>query len=455
MIKGYVEMKMKNMFVTGVSAALALAFTMTGCAPVSMSSTPKGAQVYYKDSEKMIGTTPIKVNLIASNKELVVRKKGYFSKTVVLSPIDPKSVNVVLDRRDKVLLLSKPSGAELFVEGIGRVGRTPFRLDYDKPYRTFQVEAEGYAMQLFTIPEDPEGDVVIDLERNDAVVVESNPKNADVFLVGGGKLGTTPLAIPAVEKRFLELRKEGYYTKSFTLSTETESPCMIRMEREPYVIVDSVPEDAEVIHRGVTIGKTPFRKLVTSEMELEIRADRHYSKNITIAPDSPRQVNVELESKPYVTIRSNPANAQLYRSGGVELLGTTPVEVLIERDTALEIHKPGYEIKPFTLSSESSREVLVPLRESIGVKEKVVLIDSKPSGALVYRPGGAELIGKTPLEQHLSNERTFELQLAGFKTKIVTVAPDSADSVVFALARDESARNVTVSDPLLNTPSSF
>jgi hypothetical protein len=448
-------MNMKKMVQIGMVAALAMAFAVTGCAPVSLSSTPKGAQVYYKDSDKLIGTTPIKVNLIANNKELVVRKNGFFSKTVVLSPIDPKSVNVVLDRRDKVLLLSKPTGAELYVEGVGRVGRTPFRLDYDKPYRTFQVEAPGYATQLFTVPEDPEGDVVIDLERGDAVVVESNPKNADVFLVSGEKLGTTPLAIPAFEKRFLELRKEGYYTKPFSLDTETVSPLLIRMEREPYVIVNSVPEDAEVIHRGVTIGKTPFRKLVTSEMELEIRADRHYPKNITIAPDSPRQVNVELPAKPYVTIRSNPPGAELYRSGGVELLGTTPVEVLIERDTALEIHKPGYEIKPFTLSSQSNSEVVVPLRESIGVKEKVVLIDSKPSGAMVFRPGGAELIGKTPLEQHLSSERTFELQLAGFKTKIVTVAPDSADNVVFALARDESARNVTVSDPLLNTPSSF
>jgi len=84
-----------------------------------------------------------------------------------------------------------------------------------------------------------------------------------------------------------------------------------------------------------------------------------------------------------------------------------------------------------------------------------VTIESEPSGAKVYRPGGAEFIGTTPLKQQVRGERTFELQLEGYKTKIITVAPDSADSIVFALARDESARNVTVSDPLLNTPSSF
>ena len=162
-----------------------------------------------------------------------------------------------------------------------------------------------------------------------------------------------------------------------------------------------------------------------------------------------------LEKKPYVSITSKPSGAQLYRSGGVELLGTTPVEVLVEKDTAFEIHKVGYDIKPFMLSPESSREVTVPLKEAAASMEKMVRIDSKPSGAKVYRPGGAEFIGETPLEQHVRNERSFELHLEGFKTKFVTVAPDSSDNVVFALAKDESARNVTVSDPLLNTPSSF
>jgi len=93
--------------------------------------------------------------------------------------------------------------------------------------------------------------------------------------------------------------------------------------------------------------------------------------------------------------------------------------------------------------------------QSVGAYEKTVIIDSEPSGAMVYRPGGAELIGKTPLEQHIRGERTLELQLNGFESKIITVTPDSADNVVFALARDESARNVTVSDLLVEYPFVF
>jgi hypothetical protein len=452
---GYDKMKKSTGIYLSLVAGFFLSLSLTGCAPVTLSSEPAGASVYIKDNDQLIGKTPLRVNLVANAKELVVRKNGYFSKTVVVSPIDPESINVKLLKRDKVLLLSTPEGAELFVEGVGRVGRTPYRIDYSKPWRTFDVVAPGYANLSFTLPEDPEGDIMIDLNRDDAVLVTSKPLNAEVFTVEGQPLGTTPLAVPAEELRQLELRKDGYYTKAFEIDTDTSSPFMVEMEREPIVIVYSEPAGAEVVHRGVSLGRTPYRQLVKEDMDIELQLDRYVTKNITIAPDSPREVQVELSPKPYVTINSKPSGAELFRSGGVEFLGTTPIEVLIERDTAFEMHKDGYDIKPFTLSSQSQREVVVPLVETSGTLEKVVLIDSKPSGAKVYRPGGAEFIGKTPLEQHVRGERTFELQLDGFKTKIVTVAPDSADNVVFALAKDESARNVTVSDPLLNTPSSF
>ncbi len=448
---------MKTINLAGLAWAMGVlaAVMVSGCAPVTVSSTPSGAKVYSKEGNRLIGATPVRVNLVANEQQIVVRKDGFFSKTVVLSPIDPKNIHVELSRRDKVLLLSSPSGAELFVDGVGRVGRTPYMMDYSQPHRTFQVKAPGYAPQNFTVPEDPEGNVVIDLDRQDTVMVVSKPKNAEVYDKTGVHLGSTPLAVPAAQVSLFELRKEGYYTTDFTVDEETPSPFVVEMEREPVIIVYSQPEGAVVVHRGVKLGQTPYRHLVKEDMELEILSDRHYPKTVTIAPDSPRQVNVVLAPKPYVVVESEPSGAALFRSGGVEMLGKTPVEILVEKDTALEMHLDGYDTKPFMLSPESSAAVTVPLVKSTASYEKTVLIDSEPRGALVYRPGGAELIGKTPIEQRLSGERTFELQLEGFKTKIVTVASDSSDNVVFALARDDSARNVTVSDPLLNTPSSF
>ena len=445
--------KVVNLVIAGVFAS---GFLLSGCAPVTVSSTPDGANVYYKNSDKLVGSTPAKVMLYANAREVVVRKDGYFSKTVLLSPVGKENIDVELDPRERVLVLSHPTGAELFVEGQEkRVGKTPYLLDYDKPYRSFEVRSPGYVSKIFDVPEDPEGNLVIDLEREQSIMVVSNPKKVEVYDKDGQRLGVTPLAIPATEDCVLELRKEGYYALEVPVGPDTESPFMVELDREPIIIVYSEPEDATVVYRGVTLGKTPYRHLVQEDMDLEISADRHYTQHVTIAPDSPRKVHVMLEPKPYITVQSSPAGAELYRSGGVELIGETPLEILVEKDTAFEMHKPGFAIKPFMLSAESSSTVTVPLEQSVASLEKTVRIESDPVGAKVYRPGGAELIGTTPLEQRVRFERTFELQLDGYETKIVTIAPDSSDSVVFALAKNESMENVTISDPLLNTPSSF
>jgi hypothetical protein len=449
-------MTKKTFFNTVAAMGLGAVFMVAGCAPVTISSTPDGASVYHKKSNRLIGQTPATVSLIARDKAVVVRKDGYFPKTVVLSPVDPENVSVELKKREKVLVLSEPSGAELYVDGeTRRVGRTPYTIDYDQPYRTFTARAQGHAPQTFTIPEDPEGHVVIKLERTPTVILSTMPTGVEVYDIKGIRLGETPLDVPAEKIAEFELRKEGYYPKTIAVGPDTKSPCLLELEREPVIIVYSEPANALVVHRGVTLGKTPYRHFVKEDMDIELHADRHYTKHLTIAPDSPRDVHVKLDPKPYITVKSTPPGAMLYRSGGVELLGVSPVEILIEDDIALEMHKPGYEIKPFTLSSKSAREVTVPLVTSASGPGKTIFIDSEPSGALVYRLGGAELIGTTPLEQSVRAERTFELQKPGFRTKIVTVAPDSANSVVFALAKDESAGNVAIGDPLLNTPSSF
>lgn len=453
---GYDFMQKKLTKKIGWAACIAAVWALSGCAPVTVSSWPEGARVYCKEDGKLLGTTPVNVNLFANDKEVVIRKDGYFSKTVMLSPIDSSDRNVALRYRNQVVLTSTPTGAELFIEGQDApIGRTPFLIDYSQDYRKVEARISGYIFQQVTIPEDPEGNVNITLQRQPTVTVVSKPYNVEVYNKNGERMGVTPLDVLALDAIELELKKDGYFSRTVSVGPETGSPHTVELEREPTVIVYSQPEGATVIYRGVTLGKTPYRHFVQKDMDLELVYDRYYTKQIMIAPDSPRKVMVKLKAKPYITINSTPVGASLYRSGGVELIGKTPVEMLVEKDTALEMHKPGFDIKPFILSSGSAQEVSVPLISSVHALEKTVRIDSSPSGALVYRPGGAELIGTTPMEQRVRSERNFELQLDGFKTKIVTVAPDSAGSIVFALARDESSRNATISDPLLNTPSSF
>ena len=447
--------KMKNGIALKWLAAglLASGFLLSGCAPVTLDSVPEGAAVYNKKSDKKIGETPAKITLYANSRKVLLRKEGYLPKTVLLSPVGSDHITVELQKKGKLLVLSHPNGAELYVDG-KMVGRTPFRFD-DKPYETYELRAPGYNPSKLEIPSDPEGNLVVNLQREPAVRVESKPKNVEVFDGDGMRLGVTPISIPATTGRKLELCKEGYYSKEVTIGKDTESPFVVELKREPVVIVYSEPQNAIVVSRGVTLGKTPFRHLVEKDMELELSAPRYYTEKITISPDSPRSVYIKLKPKPYITIHSSPAHAKLYRPGRVELIGTTPIEILVEKDTSFEMHKPGYAVKTFTLSPDSKSEVTVPLDRSAESPGRVVLVDSKPSGAKIYRPGGAELIGTTPLKLPVPVERTLELHHEGYLTKTVSVAPDSADKVVFSLEKDKAAGNATLSDPLLNAPSTF
>lgn len=441
-----------------VFSGLAIGFLMAGCAPVTVTSLPQGANVYLKGSDRLVGQAPVTVNLFAADKDVIVRKHGYFSKTVHLSPLDPESVLVVLEPRENVLLLSNPERAEVFVKGEKTaLGFTPYEIDYGKPYRTFELRAGGYESETVTVPEEPEDNITVELERKPYITIESRPKRVNIFNAEGAPLGMTPVKVTVLEEMELEARKDGYYSKKFNVDSASEGDFIVELEREPVILIYSEPEDAIVYQRGVVVGRTPYRKLVEKETEFELKLDRHYPKTIYVDSDSPRQIQVKLEEKPYIIVDSEPSGADLYRAGGVELIGATPAELLIEEVTALELQLRDYDTKTFSLSPNSQRNVTVPLQKATGKGSAVatVVVDSFPSGAQVYRPGGAERLGVTPLEQRIGAEKTLELQLEGYKNKIVTIAPDSPERVVFELDKDGAAGDVIIRDPLLNTPASF
>lgn len=144
-----------------VAAAFCLSFT--GCASTTLTTTPEQAEVYSKKSGKLIGTTPMKVRMLGRDRKLVVRKDGFFSRSIKLSTIAPKLVDIPLDHRRTQLLISSPRGARVFAEG-ELVGFTPYRIDYGKPCREYELHAPGYFPETVIIPENPAGNVVATLK---------------------------------------------------------------------------------------------------------------------------------------------------------------------------------------------------------------------------------------------------------------------------------------------------
>jgi len=293
------------------------------------------------------------------------------------------------------------------------------------------------------------------LQRKPSVLLVSKPPKAKVYQAGK-LLGETPLKVDASSAVVLDLTKAGYNTTRVVLDPSSPPRTIVQLQRKPTVIINSTPENATVYMNGRPVGKTPFVCMANKVTTLEVGAERHGTETITVSPDSPSRINVKLKPLPYVTVDSVPSGAKLYRLGGLQLIGTTPVSLLVENDTALELHKPGYEVKIFSLSPDAGRSVKIPLKKREEKQIKTITINSIPSGAKVYRPGGVELLGKTPLKEKVAAEKTFELQMKGYKTKIVTVAPESPDTVTFKMEKEEEKKpEIIIGEPVLNIPSSL
>ncbi|MCF7849066.1 MAG: PEGA domain-containing protein [Kiritimatiellales bacterium] len=445
-----------KLFVKAVAVAVvSVAFISVGCAPVTISSTPAGAEVYDKGTGELVGETPTKVNIYHSGRKVLVKKPGYFAKTVDVKSNSPKSVSVDMTPMDRLILTSQPSGAEIYVPGQDRpVGRTPFELSQTGV--SYELRLSGYKNKMVSVPSDPERNVRVELQREPTVMLSSKPGGAMVSQ-SGKFLGETPLAVEAAGTVALDIRKAGYNAKKITLGPKSAAQTTVVLDREPSVIIYSKPANAVVSLNGRVVGKTPFSYLATEQATFEVKADKFYPAKVTVSSKSPSRVDAVLKPMPYVTIDSAPTGANLFRLGGVEQVGTTPVSILIATDTMLELRKPGYEVKTFALSSASEKNVKVTLVKNAVSKVKSVTVNSKPSGAKIYRPGGAELLGTTPLKQTVPAEKTLELQLKGYVTKIVTVSPESPETVTFKLEKEEKKGpgDIVIGDPLLNTPTSF
>jgi len=106
-------------------AVLAAFIFVTGCAPVTISSVPAGAEIYDKGTGEFVGETPATINIFHSDREFLLKKPGYFAKSVKVKPVSPKKVEVTLKAANQLLLISRPAGAKVYIPGentpIGRM----------------------------------------------------------------------------------------------------------------------------------------------------------------------------------------------------------------------------------------------------------------------------------------------------------------------------------------------
>lgn len=329
----------------GLFFVLSLILALSSCAPVTIETTPSGAAVIGADG-KTLGTTPYKTSVFTGNKSFDVRKDRYFDEPVKLDYASPRIVDVKL-RAKPVLVYSKPI-ADIYQAGSAKpVGRTPMEIEIFDTSKTLTLKTANYNDRDVTIGSESPDTVIVELVHRPIVTISATPAGTEVF-ENGKRIGATPLKQEILKSRTFELRKEGYFSQNITLTDAPPYEVAVELKAFPIVNVTVTPAGAKFYKENKQIGKSPAKFAVGKKTVLEVRADRYYPQSITLTPESPSKLDVALKAMPYVMIKSEPADAEVFIGG--KSVGKAPIEQLIEKPTAVELRKEGFVTKTVTLT---------------------------------------------------------------------------------------------------------
>lgn len=347
-----------------VFSVLTIALLVCSCAPVTIRTVPNKADVFDQDGKTRVGTSPHLTTIVRQEKAFVLRKEGYLDNHVTVSSDSSRYVDVRMVRAEPTVLKSQPPGAIVFdATGDRLIGKTPFVTDVSKEDLTYKLCLNGfYDKEVFVSLESP-STMVIPLDpKPTQITLNSVPSGAEVYKTGDrAPLGRTPLSTVVSAQTLYELRADKHYPATVVLSTQSEPKTTVSLQPMPYITIKSLPEGAELYlegSRGKSIGTTPVTRLIESPVSFELRKEGYDAEPFTLSAEAPSTVTIQLKEIPSVTIESSPAGAKLYRKGGIELIGETPVTEVIRQPKEYELHLEGYLPKRFELSGKERKVVV-------------------------------------------------------------------------------------------------
>lgn len=340
----------------GMLFLLGLTLAVCSCAPVTISTVPAGAGVYAGNGQIQLGTTPYNTRVFIGDKNFTIRKDRFFDEPVKLDYESSRIVDLKL-RPVPVLVYSKPD-AEIYPEGTEpALGCTPMKVNVSDKDRGYILKAKDYYDKSIMVGLETANPLVVKLDRRPLVTLTAAPAGVEVYETGK-LIGAAPVREEILTSRTFELRKAGYFTKSVTLTGAPPYEVATELMPFPVITVAAAPAGAQLYHAGGLLGKAPVQLAVGEKTVLEVRADRYYTQSVTLTPESPVQVNVGLKAMPYVMINSQPAGAEVLIAG--KSAGLAPIELLIEKDTVVEMRKEGFVTKTATLTG-ADKQVTVTL----------------------------------------------------------------------------------------------
>ncbi len=275
---------------------------------MTVSSEPPEAEVYLDNN--LAGKTPLTLKEVAEGEhDLRIVKETYkeWSRKVVVRSFQPTDVKVTLEVLPAMIIVrSEPSGADVYFMGRNR-GTTPVTLSNLTPgevvLRLTKTNYEEWVTSLLVAPDERREIDAALVQQVGLLSVTSIPDSAEVFLTidGGARehIGVTPIFNyeTTVGTYLIEAEKRDYFTassKALVLQGRLEEISQVLEEKPGRILVETMPENAQVFLNGSFAGRTP---MVISELKrgtYSVRMNIPYAsvqRELTVLPDTETRVS--------------------------------------------------------------------------------------------------------------------------------------------------------------------
>jgi hypothetical protein len=193
---------------------------------VAISAEPAGVEVY--ENDQCLGTAPLRIEVL-SPRTIELRKDGYFTKKGTLSGAPPYEVHSALRPFPVITVSAEPADAQISCDS-KLLGKGTAKLSVGES-TTLDIFANRYYPQRIVLTPESAEKVSVKLKAMPYVMIDSQPSGAEV-LIDGKSIGTTPVEQLVEKSTVIELSKEGYVSKSATL-TGADAAVTLTLEEIP------------------------------------------------------------------------------------------------------------------------------------------------------------------------------------------------------------------------------
>ncbi len=350
-----------------------VALLLSGCASFELVSNPAGAEVH--EFGERVGSTPYAFEQFSGERTLTVKRDGFVERQVLVSSLDRKRVAVRLERVRTTVLHTVPTDVQVIRAADEVVmGRSSLKLPLVRPEKVV-LRKEGYKPSPMTLVPNETYKVEMEpLEGFKAVTFVSKPSGAMISdRAVGDAIAHTPASISAEEGTEFEFVLEDYQPAYYMINKR--SPSRVFVELIPVPTVTLLGAEGIAVYGaggGEALGRLPYTIQIRDVRAFEVRREGFYPKTVTLSPESPVEVFVELEPIPLKRVQSQPAGAIISRIGKREVLGRAPLDLLADSERLVEVYMEGYVRRVIGFGPDSPADILVELQP---VGQDVLVVD--------------------------------------------------------------------------------